>query len=93
MTDEVPDKEAEVSEEQGSEAGEKTGKKIYFAAPMFSQSEKDYNLVVVKILEDYGYTVFLPQRDGLQAFELEGKSEEEKTEMIFTLDHDEVGTR
>ena len=88
--DEVPDKEAEVSEEQDAETGEKTGKKIYFAAPMFSQSEKDYNLMVVKVLEDHGYTVFLPQRDGLEAPQLEGKTEEEKTEMIFKLDHDEV---
>lgn len=34
--------------------------------------------------------VFLPQRDGIEAALLEGKSEEELIEMIFALDHDEV---
>ena len=81
------DKTAEAS---SGEAAEKDGKIVYFAAPMFCQSEKEYNLKIAKILEDHGYTVFLPQRDGLEAFMLEGKSEEEKTKMIFKLDHDEV---
>ena len=91
VSDEVTDKGAEGSEVTAAENGEKSGKRVYFAAPLFCQSEKDYNLMVVKVLEDHGYTVFLPQRDGLEASALEGKSEEEKTEMIFKLDHDEVG--
>ena len=66
------------------------GKKVYFAAPMFSQADKDYNLQIVKILEDYGYEVFLPQRNGIEAVKLEGKSEEELTKMIFDLDAGEV---
>ena len=40
------------------------GKKIYFAAPLFNEAEKEYNLKIVSILESYGYEVFLPQRDG-----------------------------
>ena len=63
-----------------------TGKKIYFAAPLFSESEKEYNLKLTAILEDYGYEVFLPQRDGLLATEMEGKTEEEKTQIIFEKD-------
>ena len=66
------------------------GKKVYFAAPMFSQADKNYNLEIVKVLEDYGYQVFLPQRDGIEAAQLEGKTEEELTEMIFGLDASEV---
>ena len=66
------------------------GKKIYFASPMFAQAEKDFNLRVVTVLEEAGYEVFLPQRDGIEAALLEGKSEEELIEMIFALDHDEV---
>ncbi len=66
------------------------GKKIYFACPMFSQADKNYNLEIVKVLEDYGYQVFLPQRDGIEAAQLEGKTEEELTEMIFGLDASEV---
>ncbi len=66
------------------------GKKVYFAGPMFCQGEKDYNLKIVKVLEDCGYQVFLPQRDGLEAALLEGKTEEEVTKMIFKLDAEEV---
>ena len=64
--------------------------KVYFAAPLFSQSEKDFNLELTKVLEDHGYQVFLPQRDGFLASELEGKSEEERTRMIFEKDRDEI---
>ncbi len=63
---------------------------MYFAAPLFSQSEKDYNLTLTKILEDHGYEVFLPQRDGYLAAELAGKTEEELTQMIFEKDLSEV---
>ena len=63
---------------------------IYFAAPLFSQSERDYNLFLTKILEAHGYTVFLPQRDGFLASELENKTETEKTEMIFNKDVSEI---
>ena len=64
--------------------------KVYFAAPLFSQSEKDYNLELTKVLEDHGYQVFLPQRDGFLYTELEGKTEEERTRVIFEKDRDEV---
>ena len=66
------------------------GKKVYFAAPLFSQSEKDYNLKLTKVLEDHGYEVFLPQRDGFLAPELEGLTEVELTKIIFDKDVSEV---
>lgn len=66
------------------------GKRVYFAGPLFNEAEREYNLKLVTILESYGYEVFLPQRDGFLAPELEGKTEEEKTEMIFQKDRDEV---
>ena len=49
----------------------KTLGRVYFAAPLFSQSEKEYNLRITNILEEYGYEVFLPQRDGVEAALLE----------------------
>ena len=64
--------------------------KIYFAAPLFSRAEKDYNLELTKLLEDHGYQVFLSQRDGFLYTELEGKTEEERTQLIFEKDRDEV---
>ena len=67
-----------------------TGNRVYFAAPLFNEAERAYNLKIVNILENHGYEVFLPQRDGFLAPELEGKSEEEKTKMIFEKDRDEV---
>ena len=42
------------------------------------------------VLEGHGYTVFLPQRDGLLAPDLEGKSAEEKLDLIFQKDCEEV---
>ena len=66
------------------------GKSVYFAGPLFSQAEKDYNLKLTKLLEDHGYKVFLPQRDGFEAAQLTGKSEEELTKMIFEKDVSEI---
>ena len=43
------------------------GNKVYFAGPMFNQAEKEYNLKITKLLEEFGYQVFLPQRDGIEA--------------------------
>ena len=67
-----------------------TGNRIYFAGPLFNEAEREYNLKLTTILESYGYEVFLPQRDGYLATELDGKTEAEKTEMIFRKDRDEV---
>ena len=69
---------------------ESSGKKVYFAGPLFNQAEKDFNLELTKVLEEYGYEAFLPQRDGIEAALLEGKTEEELIEMIFSLDAGEV---
>ena len=71
-------------------SGSATGKKVYFAAPLFSEAEREYNLMLAELLEEYGYEVFLPQRDGLLATELEGKTGEEKTQMIFEKDVEHV---
>ena len=66
------------------------GKRVYFAGPMFNQAEKDFNLRLTKVLEACGYQVFLPQRDGIEAAMLQGKTEEELVRMIFSLDAEEV---
>ncbi len=66
------------------------GKRVYLAGPMFNHAEKDFNLKVTKVLEDAGYQVFLPQRDGIEAALLEGKTEDELVKMIFELDAGEV---
>lgn len=40
--------------------------KIYFAAPLFSATEKQFNLQLAQKLELQGFQVFLPQRDGAE---------------------------
>ena len=76
------------TEKMAKEIGD--GKKVYFAGPLFNQSEKDFNLKLTNVLEEFGYEVFLPQRDGIEAALLEGKTEEELIEMIFSLDEKNV---
>lgn len=76
--------------ETRSSATAASGKRVYFAGPLFNQAEKDFNLKLAELLEEFGYEVFLPQRDGIEAALLEGKTEEEMTEMIFKLDESEV---
>ena len=66
------------------------GNKVYYACPMFNHADKSFNQEIVKILEDFGYLVFLPQRDGIEAAQLEGKTEDEMTQMIFELDESEL---
>ncbi len=42
------------------------------------------------MLENHGYEVYLPQRDGFEAAKLDGKSEEEKSRLIFDKDVSEI---
>ena len=75
---------------QSSEVIEKTGKRVYFAGPLFSEGEKNFNEEIAGLLEAHGYDVFLPQRDGLEAAVLEGKSQVEIADMIFDKDTSEI---
>lgn len=65
---------------------------IYFAAPLFCQAERDYNFKLVKKLEKNGYTVFLPQRDGVELKEnlVNTLSEEDLCQKIFKLDRSQI---
>lgn len=40
--------------------------RIYLAGPLFCQGERVFNLQLTGLLEQEGYSVFLPQRDGVQ---------------------------
>ena len=81
----------EIAEEKATPvvANEKIGNKVYFAAPLFSQSEREYNLMLTNLLESYGYKVFLPQRDGYLASNM-NESQEEVIKTIFKRDLEEV---
>ena len=77
---------------KGSAAEDKSkaGKRVYYAGPLFNEAEREYNLKLVNILESYGYEVFLPQRDGYLAAEIESMADDEKTKLIFEKDLNEV---
>lgn len=66
--------------------------KLYFAGPLFSNSEKEYNLKLTEKIESTGYEVFLPQRDGLDKDLPLHKSmtPEEKNKEIFLMDRDKI---
>jgi nucleoside 2-deoxyribosyltransferase len=70
---------------------------IYFAGPLFNEAERDFNLKLATTLEEHGYKVFLPQRDGLGKDDFNptsmltmGMTEEEISQQIFTTDRDRV---
>lgn len=63
---------------------------VYLAGPLFCQAEREYNLRLAGLLEDFGYSVFLPQRDGYKDFELAGKSDDELSQMLFDMDLDAI---
>lgn len=65
-------------------------KRIYLAGPMFCASEKDFNAALTDMLENAGYSVFLPQRDGMEAAFIENMPENEKALAIFRLDTSEI---
>ena len=69
---------------------DKTGKKVYFAAALFNEGEREYNLKIASILESYGYEVFLPQRDGYNPDTLKGKTDEEIIDIIFKDDVEQI---
>lgn len=64
--------------------------RIYFAGPLFNAGEKEFNARVVQVLERAGYSVFLPQRDGMLAAELAGLTQEQKVSRIFEKDVSEL---
>ena len=66
--------------------------RIYFAAPLFCQAEKVFNLQLTGKLEERGFTVFLPQRDGIESSKPpynEMKSDE-LHQAIFAVDRDKI---
>jgi len=65
---------------------------IYFAGPLFCQSEQAFNLQLTGKLEERGFTVFLPQRDGIESSKppYNEMTNKEKQKEIFAVDRDQV---
>ncbi|MCJ7657550.1 MAG: nucleoside 2-deoxyribosyltransferase domain-containing protein [Anaerolineales bacterium] len=65
---------------------------IYFGAPLFSQAEKVFNLLLTENLEDRGFQVFLPQRDSVESRKppYNEMNSAELNRVIFTVDRDKL---
>lgn len=66
--------------------------KIYFAGPLFSQAERDYNQKLCSQIENIGFKVFLPQRDGAELDKppYQEMTQLERNKVIFELDVKQV---
>lgn len=62
--------------------------KIYFAGPLFSLAERQFNQALTEELEQMGFSVFLPQRDGVEADKppYDTMTREERRKAVFELD-------
>lgn len=56
---------------------------VYYAAPFFSNAEREMNSLAITSLERFGFTVFSPSRDGIVA----------KNEIVRNGSWDEVAAR
>jgi len=65
---------------------------IYFAGPLFSAAERRFNQDVTARLETMGYTVFLPQRDGVERNKppYDAMTPDERRDAIFQIDKEHV---
>ena len=65
---------------------------IYFAAPLFCQAEMAFNLRLTGILEERGFSVFLPQKDGRESSKppYNEMTDDERRQAIFAVDRDKV---
>lgn len=68
--------------------------RVYFAAPLFSEAELEYNRRLTARLEEAGHDVFLPQRDGIEIEALYEQDGIEDTadvmQEIYRIDRDAV---
>jgi len=66
--------------------------KIYFAGPLFSEAEKKFNKGLTEKLESIGFSVFLPQRDGVERNKppYDSMEPDERRKAMFELDIDKI---
>ncbi|HEY9344051.1 MAG TPA: nucleoside 2-deoxyribosyltransferase domain-containing protein, partial [Inquilinus sp.] len=66
--------------------------RLYFAAPLFSAAELVFNTVLAERIEALGFTVFLPQRDGVESRREPWASmaPEQRRRALFEMDRDQV---
>lgn len=65
---------------------------IYFAGPLFNQAERVFNAYLTTKIENLGFQVFLPQRDGIELPEtlFNELSDQELSKKIFYIDRNQI---
>jgi nucleoside 2-deoxyribosyltransferase len=61
-------------------------RRLYFAAPLFSEAERRFNSELAARIEAAGFRVFMPQRDAADARAIEDPGRRQRA--IFELDRD-----
>jgi nucleoside 2-deoxyribosyltransferase len=66
--------------------------RLYFAAPLFSVAERQFNVTLATRLEVAGFSVFLPQRDGAERDRppYATMTREQRRAAMFALDTAEI---
>lgn len=66
--------------------------RIYFAGPLFSNAERQFNAALTSRLEAAGFVVFLPQRDGAERSRppYASMTREERRSAMFEMDTAEI---
>lgn len=66
--------------------------RLYFAGPLFSAAERASNLDLTHRLEALGFSVFLPQRDGVERDRppYDTMPADQKRRLLFETDRNEV---
>ncbi|MEJ7843298.1 MAG: nucleoside 2-deoxyribosyltransferase domain-containing protein [Rubrobacter sp.] len=65
---------------------------VYLAGPLFSEAERSFNESLTRRLEERGFHVFLPQRDGVERDKppYDAMSPEERRLAMFELDEAKI---
>ncbi len=65
---------------------------IYFAGSLFSEAERQFNVHLATELESAGFSVFLPQRDGVEATKApyNQMTRDERRKAMFELDREQI---
>jgi len=68
--------------------------RIYFAGPLFCESERTFNQDLTRRLEEAGFDVFLPQRDGVESSKppYAHMSPDERRKAMFEMDLAEISS-
>ena len=66
--------------------------KIYLAGPLFNEAELSFNKTLCLCLEQIGYEVFLPQRDGVERSKppYNKYSKNDRRTAMFNMDRDKI---